>query len=62
MGQGTLDDQEKLVGVLRQVDVVICTFAYPQVFEQFKILDAIKLAGNVKVNYIAVSFFLFLRI
>ncbi|GMN34435.1 hypothetical protein TIFTF001_044901 [Ficus carica] len=48
---GTLEEQEKLVGVLRQVDVVICTFAYPQVFEQFKIIDAIKLAGNIKGAY-----------
>ncbi|EXB62509.1 hypothetical protein L484_008312 [Morus notabilis] len=45
---GTLGEQEKLVRVLRQVDVVICTFAFPQVAEQFKIIDAIKIAGNIK--------------
>ncbi|XP_024021062.1 eugenol synthase 1 [Morus notabilis] len=45
---GTLEEQEKLVGVLRQVDVVICTFAFPQVLDQLKIIDAIKIAGNIK--------------
>ncbi|EXB62510.1 hypothetical protein L484_008313 [Morus notabilis] len=47
---GTLEEQEKLVGVLRQVDVVICTFAFPQVLDQLKIIDAIKIAGNIKTR------------
>ena len=51
-GQGRVEEQEKLVSVLRQVDVVICTLAYPQVLEQLKIIDAIKLAGNIKVSII----------
>ncbi|XP_024021055.1 eugenol synthase 1 [Morus notabilis] len=46
--EGRVEEQEKLVSVLRQIDVVICTFAYPQVLEQLKIIDAIKLAGNIK--------------
>ncbi|POO00181.1 Hopanoid-associated sugar epimerase [Trema orientale] len=44
---GEIEEQEKLVGLLRQVDVVICTLAYPQVLEQLKIIDAIKIAGNI---------------
>jgi hypothetical protein len=39
--------------VIKQVDIVICTFGYPQVLEQLKIIDAIKVAGNIKVMYIS---------
>uniref|UniRef100_A0A6N2ME73 NmrA-like domain-containing protein n=1 Tax=Salix viminalis TaxID=40686 RepID=A0A6N2ME73_SALVM len=46
--QGDLDEQDKIVSVLRQVDVVICTLAYPQVLDQLKIIEAIKVAGNIK--------------
>lgn len=47
--QGELDEQEKLVAALKQVDVVISTLAVPQHLEQFKIIEAIKQAGNIKV-------------
>ncbi|XP_027153042.1 isoeugenol synthase 1-like [Coffea eugenioides] len=46
--QGELDEHEKLVSVLRQVDVVISTLAVPQHLEQFKIINAMKEAGNIK--------------
>ncbi|XP_031267515.1 eugenol synthase 1-like [Pistacia vera] len=46
--QGELDEHEKLVSVIREVDVVISALAYPQVLDQFKIIDAIKVAGNIK--------------
>ncbi|KAL3510634.1 hypothetical protein ACH5RR_030035 [Cinchona calisaya] len=46
--QGELDEHEKLVSVLQQVDVVISTVAVPQHLEQFKIIDAMKEAGNIK--------------
>jgi hypothetical protein len=37
------------VSALREVDIVISALAYPQVLEQLKIIDAIKVAGNIKV-------------
>ncbi|KAL2498521.1 NmrA-like negative transcriptional regulator family protein [Abeliophyllum distichum] len=46
--QGELDDHKKLVSVLKQVDVVISTFAVPQHLEQLKIINAMKEAGNIK--------------
>ncbi|XP_059631976.1 eugenol synthase 1-like [Cornus florida] len=46
--KGGLDEHEKLVSVLRQVDVVISVLAAPQVLDQLKIIDAIKVAGNIK--------------
>ncbi|CAI9758360.1 unnamed protein product [Fraxinus pennsylvanica] len=46
--QGELDEHEKLVTVLKQVDVVISTLAVPQHLEQFKIIKAMKEAGNIK--------------
>ncbi|KAK6940500.1 NmrA-like domain [Dillenia turbinata] len=45
---GHLDENEKLVEVIKQVDVVISAVAYPQVLDQFNIIEAIKVAGNVK--------------
>lgn len=48
--KGEFNEHEKLVSVLKEVDVVISLLAYPQVFDQFKIIDAIKKAGNIKVN------------
>ncbi|XP_045824414.1 eugenol synthase 1-like [Trifolium pratense] len=39
---------EQIVKVIKQVDIVICTFPYPQVLEQLKIIEAIKVAGNIK--------------
>ncbi|KAL6347059.1 hypothetical protein AAG906_012310 [Vitis piasezkii] len=47
--QGELDEHEKLVWVIQQVDVVISALAYPQVLDQLKIIDAIKVAGTTKV-------------
>ncbi|KAH6776629.1 hypothetical protein C2S52_014190 [Perilla frutescens var. hirtella] len=47
-GQGNLDEHEKLVSVIKEVDVVISAVAFPQVLDQFKILEAIKVAGNIK--------------
>ncbi|CAA2959183.1 isoeugenol synthase 1-like [Olea europaea subsp. europaea] len=46
--QGELDEHEKLVTLLKQVDVVISTLAVPQHLEQFKIIKAMKEAGNIK--------------
>ncbi|KAK7841131.1 eugenol synthase 1 [Quercus suber] len=46
--QGELNEHEKIVSVLREVDIVISTLAYPQVLDQLKIIDAIKVAGNIK--------------
>ncbi|RHN65351.1 putative isoeugenol synthase [Medicago truncatula] len=42
-------EHDQIVKVIKQVDIVICTFPYPQVLEQLKIIDAIKVAGNIKV-------------
>ncbi|XP_030940448.1 isoeugenol synthase 1-like [Quercus lobata] len=46
--QGDLDEHEKLVAALSQVDVVISTLAVPQHLEQFKIIKAMKEAGTIK--------------
>lgn len=46
--QGELEEHEKLVSVLKQVDVVISTLAVPQHLDQFKIISAMKEAGNIK--------------
>ncbi|KAI4384141.1 hypothetical protein MLD38_009905 [Melastoma candidum] len=46
--QGTLDDHEKLVSAMKEADVVISALAFPQVLDQFKIIDAIIAAGNIK--------------
>ncbi|KAM7510902.1 hypothetical protein LguiB_009777 [Lonicera macranthoides] len=45
---GELNEHEKLVSVLQEVDAVIAGLAYPQVLEQFKIIEAIKATGNIK--------------
>lgn len=47
--QGELDDHDKLVEVLRQVDIVIATLGVPTYKEQLKIIKAMKEAGNIKV-------------
>ena len=47
--QGELDEHEKLVSVLKQVDIVISTLAVPQHMDQLKIISAMKEAGNIKV-------------
>ena len=54
--QGELNEHEKIVSVLREVDIVISTLAYPQVLDQLKIIDAIKVAGNIKVPNLSWKF------
>ncbi|THG17823.1 hypothetical protein TEA_011363 [Camellia sinensis var. sinensis] len=56
MIMGELDDHEKLVAVLRQVDVVISTLAVPQHLLQLKIIEAIKEAGNIKQRFVPSEF------
>ncbi|KAF8411976.1 hypothetical protein HHK36_004535 [Tetracentron sinense] len=46
--QGELDEHEKLVSALKQVDVVISTLAVPQHLGQVKIINAMKDAPNIK--------------
>ncbi|KAJ9178409.1 hypothetical protein P3X46_010294 [Hevea brasiliensis] len=46
--QGELGEHEKLVSVLKQVDVVISTLAVPQHLDQLKIISAMTEAGNIK--------------
>ncbi|KAH7859987.1 hypothetical protein Vadar_007929 [Vaccinium darrowii] len=46
--QGELDDHEKLVAAVREVDVVISTLAVPQHLAQLNIIAAMKEAGNIK--------------
>lgn len=48
--QGELNELDKIVSILRKMDIVISTLAYPQVLDQLKIIDAIKVAGNIKVT------------
>ncbi|KAK3231309.1 hypothetical protein Dsin_003190 [Dipteronia sinensis] len=45
--QEEVEEHEKMVSVLRQVDVVISTLAFPQILDQLKIIHAIKVAGNI---------------
>ncbi|XP_059460729.1 eugenol synthase 1-like isoform X2 [Corylus avellana] len=45
---GEVEEHEKIVSALREVDIVISALAYPQVLDQLKIIDAIKVAGNIK--------------
>ncbi|GAY66052.1 hypothetical protein CUMW_245660 [Citrus unshiu] len=47
--RGELDEHEKIISILKEVDVVISTIAYPQFLDQLKIVDAIKVAGNIKI-------------
>ena len=58
--QGELDEEEKMVAAVKQVDVVISTLAVPQHLEQFKIIHAIKQAPNIKVNFLFLFLSLFL--
>ncbi|XXG63434.1 hypothetical protein AAC387_Pa05g1628 [Persea americana] len=46
--QGHLDGHDKLVHAIQQVDVVISALAIPQHLNQLKIIEAIKVAGNIK--------------
>lgn len=43
-------EHEQILAVIKEVDIVICALPYPQVMEQLKIIDAIKVAGNIKVS------------
>ncbi|KAK9169647.1 hypothetical protein Syun_001787 [Stephania yunnanensis] len=45
---GELNDHDKLVFALTQVDVVISTLAVPQYLDQLKIIDAMKEIGTIK--------------
>nr|AFK37526.1 unknown [Lotus japonicus] len=45
---GDIHDHQSLVKAIKQVDVVISTVNHAQVADQFKIISAIKEAGNVK--------------
>ncbi|XP_057794082.1 phenylcoumaran benzylic ether reductase TP7-like [Salvia miltiorrhiza] len=45
---GDLNDHESLVKAIKQVDVVISTVGFMQIADQYKIIAAIKEAGNVK--------------
>ncbi|KAI4330067.1 hypothetical protein MLD38_028375 [Melastoma candidum] len=46
--EGDLDDHEKLVLVLRQVDIVISALPVPQHLHQLKIIEAMKHAPNIQ--------------
>ena len=45
-----MDEHDKIVAILRQVDVVISLLPLPQVPDQIHIIEAIKVAGNIKVH------------
>jgi hypothetical protein len=56
--QGELEEHEKIVSALGEVDIVISALAYPQVLDQLKIIEAIKVAGNIKVtNTLSITLF-----
>ncbi|KAL1831220.1 hypothetical protein ACET3Z_000871 [Daucus carota] len=46
--EGELDEHEKLVEAIRQVDIVIVTLGLPLIMTQLKIITAMQEAGNVK--------------
>ncbi|KAE8687071.1 Isoeugenol synthase 1 [Hibiscus syriacus] len=46
--EGELDEHEKIVATLHRVDVVISSLPFPQVPDQIHIIEAIKVAGNIK--------------
>ncbi|XVF45775.1 hypothetical protein PTKIN_Ptkin02bG0233500 [Pterospermum kingtungense] len=46
--QGELEEHDKIVATLRRVDVVISLLPLPQVPDQIHIIEAIKVAGNIK--------------
>ncbi|CAK9149871.1 unnamed protein product [Ilex paraguariensis] len=49
LNEGELEEHEKLVSLLEEIDVVISALAYPQVRDQLKVIEAIKVTGNIKV-------------
>ncbi|KAF8005766.1 hypothetical protein BT93_K0139 [Corymbia citriodora subsp. variegata] len=46
--EGELEEHEKMVSVLKQVDIVISALPNPLTHDQIKIIDAIIAAGNIK--------------
>ncbi|KAK2979899.1 hypothetical protein RJ640_020141 [Escallonia rubra] len=50
--RGGLDEHEKIVSLLKEVDVVISTIAYTQVLDQLHIIEAINVAGNIMVCHL----------
>lgn len=44
-----MNDHDSLLSAIKQVDVVISTVGSLQIADQYKIIAAIKEAGNVKV-------------
>ncbi|KAH6827290.1 hypothetical protein C2S53_001869 [Perilla frutescens var. hirtella] len=46
--QGELDEHEKLVSAVKEVDIVVSALAVPQHLDQIKIIHAMKEAGNIK--------------
>lgn len=45
-----MEEHEKIVAILRQVDIVISLLPIPQVPDQIHVIEAIKVAGNIKVR------------
>lgn len=60
--QGDLYDHNSLVKAIKEVDVVISTVGAGLLADQVKLIDAIKEAGNVKVNILLISLFFLLSI
>lgn len=48
--QGELE-YEEILEAIKKADIVISALAYPQVMDQLKIIEAIKVAGNIKVYF-----------
>ena len=49
--KGDLHDQASLLSAVKAADVVISTVGAPQIADQTRLIDAIKEAGNVKVQH-----------
>lgn len=47
--QGDINDHQSLVKAIKQADVVISTVNHQYISDQYKIISAIKEAGNIKV-------------
>ncbi|KAI4304991.1 hypothetical protein L6164_028383 [Bauhinia variegata] len=52
-------EYDQIVTVIKKVDIVISKLAYHQVPDQLKIIDAIKIVGNIKVrnNFFKIFYF-----
>lgn len=55
MRQGELEEHEKMLSAMREVDVVISALPFPLVPAQLKIIQAIRAAGNIKVMTLSSS-------